>query len=235
MRIYRNIPGEYANAIFKLTLEISKLLVGKGFKGGCIDYALFSLQAVLDYIFCNSGFSCAGWRRDNHRMSLFNIIYCLLLKAVVKHTDIIRQISEKNAYFLKIYIFHILGYNKDMKRSKIWYIYFWAYIFLGLFAIYNVIQLKLPFQLIRATIFWLPAPVGLYLFISGKKFPFHLFWKLYFIYYIADIIYEWFWVKNFLSTELYWQLSLIIVVYVIEVLFLLPSIGALFNVAFKKD
>lgn len=122
-----------------------------------------------------------------------------------------------------------------MKRSKLWYLYFLLYLGLGLYSIFNFIQLKLTFQLIRATILWLPAVIGIYFFISGRRKFNPLFWKIYFIYYLADIIYEWFWVRAYLSVTAQMAPAAINIVYALEVLFLLPSIIALYNIGFRRE
>jgi len=156
-----------------------------------------------------------------------------------------------------------------MKRVKLWYLYFFLYLALGLYSIYNLIQLRLIFQLIRSTVLWFPAVLGIYLYIRGqktasfrtrrnngrsvfssgesqakacgasfisgrRKFP-SLFWKLYFVYYLADIIYEWFWVRYYLSANAGMRPAFMNLVYILEVLFLLPSVVALYNISFRRE
>ena len=121
-----------------------------------------------------------------------------------------------------------------MKRAKLWYLYFFLYLALGLYSIFNLIQLKLTFQLLRATVLWFPAVFGIYLFIAKKKkFP-ALFWKIYFLYYLGDIIYEWFWARDYLSGAAMGPAS-INLAYLFEVLFLLPSVVALYNIGFRRE
>ncbi|MCM8770342.1 MAG: hypothetical protein NC936_00535 [Candidatus Omnitrophica bacterium] len=121
-----------------------------------------------------------------------------------------------------------------MKRAQLWHLYFFLYLVLGLYSIFNLIQLKLTFQLIRATILWFPAVFGLYLFIKARKRFSPLFWRFYFLYYLMDIIYEWFWVRDFLSTHSAMTPMAINLVYSTEVLFLLPSAVALYNISFRR-
>ncbi|MDD5044398.1 MAG: hypothetical protein PHU91_03495 [Candidatus Omnitrophica bacterium] len=122
-----------------------------------------------------------------------------------------------------------------MKPAKLWYLYFFLYVALGLYSAVNLFQSKLIFQLVRATILWLPAVAGMYLFISARKKFIPLFWKIYFVYYVADIVYEWFWARYYLSANAGINPFAINIVYFLEVAFLLPSVIALYLLAFRRE
>jgi len=121
-----------------------------------------------------------------------------------------------------------------MRQERFWNIYLFVFILLGLISIPVLIKLRLPLQILRASLFWLPAPLGIYLFIKKKKQKFTLFWKIYFVYYIIDIIYEWFWLKHFFAQRLGLAINFTFLIYLAEIFFLLPSIFALGNYAYYK-
>jgi hypothetical protein len=73
----------------ELFLEIPEFLVREGLDGGSIDYALFFLYGIINYVFSDSGFTCTGGGRDDYRTPLIYIINCFLLKAVINHRVII--------------------------------------------------------------------------------------------------------------------------------------------------
>jgi hypothetical protein len=114
--------------------------------------------------------------------------------------------------------------------------YIWFYMLVGIWGVVMILGKESSvLEILRNTLFWVLGPIGVFLYINGKKWLPTFFWKSYFFLMIADVVYDFFYMKKFEvqpvgSSEIAYLLS-----WLFGALFVVPVMITIYQYAFTKN
>lgn len=115
-------------------------------------------------------------------------------------------------------------------------IYVWMYIILCLLGIFVMLgEERLVFEILRNTLFWVFGPVCIFLYVYDKKWLPLIFWKVYFLLAITDIVYDFFYLKRFYRLSASISETIQIISYSMELLIVTPILIGMYLYAFKRS
>jgi hypothetical protein len=107
---------------------------------------------------------------------------------------------------------------------------------LGLFGIIGLLGKEHQiFEILRNTLFWAFGPICVFLYIYSKKWLPVIFWRVYFTLKIADLVYDFFYLRKFQAPSTNIAEVAYIFSYLIGVILVVPVLIVIYRYAFKEN